>query len=1136
MRLRFPLTIILSLMLLQSMAQQMLDPFGKNRIQYRRFDWSFVSTENFDVFYYGERRRLAGEVAEYLESEFSRITDLIGYPPYLKTKVFLYHSVADLQQSNVGLNRNPYVMGGETDFVKPYVEIAHPGTLEGFKEELLLKVTDLMVNEMMFGGSLKDMFQNAVLLNLPEWFTKGVSEYAAKGWNEEMDDYARQLVRSRRINRSLGLKGKEAALVGHSIWNFIAEKYGRGSISNILNYSRVIRNEQRSVLITLGIPFRQLMTEWKNFYSSQERQVGEQYREVADSNRFTPRHRSTLVYTTMQLSPDGKLLAFAENDRGRYTIKVVDLASQRESTILSGGYKVLRQTVDYREPLLSWADDKTLGVIGKDKGKFIFWLYDLQTRSKTPRMLDKFNNVRSFDFSPNGRLAVISGDQDGQNDLYLIASKRDRIRRLTNDLFDDLDPSFVPGTNSVVFSSNRVTDTINTRGQSFQKIPTVNYNLFLFNLDTTKNVVYRLTNTLSKDYHPVAVNENVYYYLSDQRGITNLFRYDRTTSIYAQQSNFAAGIKDFDLNFKTGQLAMVSTRRLSEDIFLIRNFELGRQVFTTPSRRKEIQQARTLTEKRKGKTERQDLSLRDLMAQRIRENAIRDSLARAGMMQEDTISQALPKRDSVRNAPDSTRTRTAPGEVDTSDYTFEEEAPARPVLSDSIPKLIVTQAAEGKPEGKPPVNTQDYVFEDEVVNKAPGPDSFLSRYRKATAAARLTGPYPYLPKFSYENLVTNFVIDPLRGMSVKMETQMNDMLENFRFYGGLQSAFDARSGDVYAEFQFLPRRFDFSARFDRKVIFWDRPETLLQEKYSFQRVELGVSFPITVRLRASVKPFAGYTLFSDRGDQAPSGAGGPTFRPDEKQYYAGGRAELVFDNSLSTGLNIMEGTRGKMMLTTYQTPGNQRAAFSQFSIDLRHYQKIYREIVFAVRGYAGTFFGPSPKKYVLGGMPNWLGNRINYDGLNNPMYTTANYNPNLLFVEFGTLRGFDYATLYGNTMAFANAEFRLPLIRALSSGPIASNFFRNMQFTAFCDIGSSWSGKPPFSATASVRSRVVPTNTTGSPFVVRINEYLNPWLYSYGLGFRSMMLGYYLKFDLAWPVENFVVKDPRLQVTLGFDF
>jgi len=35
---------------------------------------------------------------------------------------------------------------------------------------------------------------------------------------------------------------------------------------------------------------------------------------------------------------------------------------------------------------------------------------------------------------------------------------------------------------------------------------------------------------------------------------------------------------------------------------------------------------------------------------------------------------------------------------------------------------------------------------------------------------------------------------------------------------------------------------------------------------------------------------------------------------------------------------------------------------------------------------------------------------------------------------------------------------------------------------------------------------------------------------------RTMLLGYYMRFDLAWPVENYTVKEPRLFVSLGFDF
>ncbi len=128
------LVLIATISFNEASAQHASERFGKNRVQYKQFRWNYLSSENFDVYYYDDRKRVAQEALEYLEKEFDRITDLIGFYPYQKTKVFLYNSVADLQQSNIGLNKQQFSAGGETDFVKPYVEVAHPGTVEEFKE------------------------------------------------------------------------------------------------------------------------------------------------------------------------------------------------------------------------------------------------------------------------------------------------------------------------------------------------------------------------------------------------------------------------------------------------------------------------------------------------------------------------------------------------------------------------------------------------------------------------------------------------------------------------------------------------------------------------------------------------------------------------------------------------------------------------------------------------------------------------------------------------------------------------------------------------------------------------------------------------------------------------------------------
>ena len=82
------------------------------------------------------------------------------------------------------------------------------------------------------------MFQSAILLNLPAWFINGASLYVAKGWSMEMDDYIRDYINTKKPKKLNKLTGQEAALAGQSVWNFIAQKYGKSNIGNILNYTR----------------------------------------------------------------------------------------------------------------------------------------------------------------------------------------------------------------------------------------------------------------------------------------------------------------------------------------------------------------------------------------------------------------------------------------------------------------------------------------------------------------------------------------------------------------------------------------------------------------------------------------------------------------------------------------------------------------------------------------------------------------------------------------------------------------------------------------------------------------------------------------------------------------------------------
>lgn len=1061
----------------QLLAQNISQGFGKNRVQYKNFEWFFYSAENFDIYFYQGGEDYAKASAEFLEVEFDKLTDVLGYAPYAKTKIFLYNSVADLQQSNIGVNDETFAMGGQTNFVKLQVEVAYPGTMSGFKEELLHQVARMLINDMMFGGSLTDMFQNAYLLSLPEWFIEGAALYVTKGWSVEMDDFMRDLLeRNGRFKKLNKYSYDQAGLIGQSIWNYIVVKYGRSNVSNILNLTRIIRNEENSIASTLGIPFKTFISDWQNYYVSANTTISGEYRAPEEEN-FLLNKKKDKDYTAVAISPDGKHLAYARNDNGKYRVFARNLTTGKSVKVLTGGYRMVNQDIDYKVPMISWIDNVTLGIVDVKYGIYEFVQYDVLGKSKVRRPLERFSQVHNIAFNKNGKLAVISGDINGQNDLYLVSLNRNALRRLTNDIWDDITPQFLPGTDAIVFSSNRPTDSLKNVSKSLKDLPS-NYNLFLYDLDTTENVVVRLTNNISSNFSPVPLDAYNIVYLSDQKGIINMYRFNREDSIYSQISNFDTSIKDYTIDPATRSLTAIMLNDGTDRIYRTGEFDYRSPTFTRQTLRQDVQQARFLSQ-RLGERKAAQLQLADSLKQNAEEEE-------TGTLQKKSI------------------------------------------LDD--PTL---QGIGGL------IDTENYQFDSDVVRQRTESSSFLSNFRGVQRKSKILGPIPYEPRFSANNVTTSFVIDPLRKFGMLLETRMNDMTEDHHFYGGAMAISNLRQGDVFGEYQFLKYRVDFKLRYDRKVI---RRESngnsqleATNQKYSLNNFSIGASLPFSAYTRLTFQPFYTTTRFLELDYRTLSNAP-PSFPTDIFTSYAGFKSELVFDNTISHGTNILEGTRGKVSFNLFQNLASASMNFNNIEVDLRHYQKIYRELIFASRLMYGRFFGNDTKSYVLGGMDNWLFNRTDTTGQRDPIMPMYGVNnSDILFLRYVTnLRGFNYNKLNGNNVLLFNAELRFPVIRFFHRGPISSNFLRNLQFTSFYDLGSSWTGASPFNENNNVNT--ITYKKQGSPFQAVIRNSKSPWLASYGFGVRTYLLGYYIKLDMAYPIEDYEVQPKRFHLTLGFDF
>jgi hypothetical protein len=1093
-------------------AQFDQERFGKNRIQHKNMEWYFFTSSNFEVYYYDGGQTNARMAIDFLEEEFDRITQLIGYVAYTKPKVFIYNSRHELLESNLNLNKNDYTVDGQTYFAKLLAEVPFTGTWESFKEELIYGTSKAIIEEMLYGSSISDAFQSNLINSFPDWYIDGAAKYLASGWSLEMDDFVRHYLQDNEKPRLHRLGKREAGLVGQSIWNFIVEKYGRRYISSILNLSRINRNEENSISNTIGISYRDFAEQWRQYYTKLNEPVLSNFKEVNEENVIAQTSRNRLgVINDIRFSPDAKNLAYVVNNSGKYKVIVRDLLTDSERIVYSGGYPADDQRADFSSPVISWRDTLNLAMASFTRGVTTLRLRAIDGSSQDKIFLRNITQILDLDFSPSGMNMVLSAISGGKTDIFTL-NMRGQGRRLTNDVFDNITPVFL-NDSTIIYASNYVDllDSVLNNTPDVSKLPDY-FNLFM--LEVGDSIVNRrLTNIDHKNYRPRVMNKSTILHLSEQSGITNIMRYGIGSAVSSQVSALNKSLETFDYALVSNQLAYAVRDGLQSKLVMEPFSNLDQFTMSTP--RIQLNQAKKLNER--------------LTTRRLQKETTEDQLTtpKDDLMPEDSLKEDQ-EEEIEGNLP----------EMDPLDIT-RDTVPSSKNLTGSIDTDRLRFERRGG------IDTDNYTFDTIPPVAEQGPDvpqgdrsNMLEAFRKQSTEKRVTGPQVYVPQFIGNSLNTTFVVDPLRGFGINLNGEMSDLLDNHSFTGGVMTTLDFRSGsDLFFEYEYLKYRLDFRGRFDRKSLVRTEGDLTFQ-KYILTKTELGVSYPLTVNTRVSISPFLAKTqYFNLNPDSILRGEQGPQNSLDIN--YAGGKGELVVDKTNLLGLYMEQGFKGKIGYVHYLGLNNAGRSFSNAYLDLRNYQKIHKNITFATRLFAGSFFGNNPQSYLVGGMDNWLFNEFHQPPTNRPetsplRNTSGAENSNLLFAEFVDLRGYDYDEIRGSNVITFSAELRIPIFSYLSRGNIASNFIKNFQLIGFYDAGSSWTDAAPWERVNDQNTEVI--DTEGSPFEITLNNFNNPWLQSFGAGLRTVLLNYYVKVDMARPIRDYTIEKPRFYVTLGYNF
>src|SRR3990170_3573792 len=90
-KIKLGILLIILFSLPQVSAQEDLY-FGKNKIQYKDFDWHYIQTEHFDIYFDGGGDKLGKFSAQVLEDAYLTVKEELRYSLNKRVPIIIYNS------------------------------------------------------------------------------------------------------------------------------------------------------------------------------------------------------------------------------------------------------------------------------------------------------------------------------------------------------------------------------------------------------------------------------------------------------------------------------------------------------------------------------------------------------------------------------------------------------------------------------------------------------------------------------------------------------------------------------------------------------------------------------------------------------------------------------------------------------------------------------------------------------------------------------------------------------------------------------------------------------------------------------------------------------------------------------------
>ncbi len=549
--------------------------FGRNKVQYEKFNWKVLRTEHFDIYYYDDFAELAEIGANYAEEAFSEYKVKFNHYVINKIPLIFYNTHTHFQQTNITPGFIPQGVGGFFEFIKGRVVIPYLGSLQQFKHVIRHELVHVFMTNKIF-TQLSDHKISTERLP-PLWFVEGLAEYLSTDWDTQSEMVMRDAVLNGNFISLIELDQLGGYLMykeGQKFLEFVERNYGEDKIMALIENFWRFKKFSDVIEFTLGEKITNINDKWiyeirQAYFPLYKENFPHfiQAKKITDFGfNFTPRYFER---------ENKKEIYFVGNYNGYTSIMRMNYAPDSSDysepeVLIEGERDEIFEAFHLLDRSINVSSNGHIAFITRQQASDVVHIYSIEKNEVVNTLrFGGLIRIKSLSFSNDGSQIVFTAtDTKGFSDLYVYDFSSAQLKRITNDYYEDIDPIFNKEKNKIIFSSDR------TDGLFKQKKN-------LFEIDLTSGEILYLTNVNANISTPRFTKDyNELYFTCDYDGTFNIWKIPYggkhsdgmtqvtkfLTSVYDfsfvdQNTMVTSGFENFSFQFYSLDLKTISNER-----------------------------------------------------------------------------------------------------------------------------------------------------------------------------------------------------------------------------------------------------------------------------------------------------------------------------------------------------------------------------------------------------------------------------------------------------------------------------------------------------------------------------------------------------------------------------------------------